>query len=185
MPRSYPAPVQQNRHFSVLLGIIALGTLVALPCAALAQAYNDTAYASDSYDSYNTPPVDGDDDDAYYNSPDYIDEAGVPYAGRDLGYDYLDNEYYRYDGQPVQDRRAREQDGWRDGVLHTPPRGYRWRSWYDRGCGCTRGSYYRVYNSWGEHEYRQIYRGNTYSYNRGYSYDRTYDPRSSYSYRRY
>jgi len=139
------------------------------------------------YDSYSddrrAPYNDGSEDDVYYNSPAYYDadRAGVPYAGKDLAYDYLDGEYYRYPGQPPQDRRAREQDGYRDGVLHTRPRGYyhrRYYNYYDNGCGCSRRAYYRVYNSWGEHEYRQI------DYSGYRQYDR-YDRRNSYSYSYY
>jgi len=67
----------------------------------------------------------------------------VPYAGADLGYDYLTGEYYRYQGPPPQDSRVREQTGFRDGYLHTAPRtwyrsGVRWIGYgYGYGCRCS------------------------------------------------
>lgn len=75
----------------------------------------------------------------------------VPYAGADLGYDYLTGEYYRYDGPAPQDPRAREQTGFRDGYLHTAPRtwyysGVRWLgSGYGYGCRCRNIWYGRHY----------------------------------------
>lgn len=99
-------------------------------------------------------------DDDYARQGDARDNSGVPYAGRYLGYDYVTDSYYRWDGLPPQDHRAREQDGWRDGRVHTRPvRSYGWRR-YDL-CGCGRYSYYRV-NDWrgdgwrGRHAYVQL-----------------------------
>ncbi|HWU49463.1 MAG TPA: hypothetical protein VN042_06280 [Asticcacaulis sp.] len=94
-------------------------------------------------------------DDDYARQGDARDNSGVPYAGRYLGYDYVTNRYYRWDSLPPQDHRAREQDGWRDGRVHTRPvRYYGWRR-YDL-CGCGRYSYYRINNWRGRHAYVQL-----------------------------
>ncbi|CAL4867434.1 hypothetical protein MMA231_01689 [Asticcacaulis sp. MM231] len=170
MPRPYPTP--HPHHIGpVLIGSVLAAVIVALLMPAVANAqdddrydnrytYSDSDYPDDqdnSYDVAAAPYSDGDEDDAYYNSPAYYNEDGVPYAGKNLSYDYLKGDYYRYQGQPAQDRRAREQDGYRDGVLQTRPRGYRtYRNYYDSACGCSRRAYYRVYNNWGEHEYRKL-----------------------------
>lgn len=55
----------------------------------------------------------------------------APPAGADVARDYLTDEYYDYEGTPPRDPRVGEQEGWRDGVVHTPPR------WAWRRCGCT------------------------------------------------
>lgn len=60
------------------------------------------------------------------------DDYRPPLAGAGVSHDYLRNYYYDYEGTPPRDPRVGEQEGWRDGVLHTPPRSY-WRR-----CGCTR-----------------------------------------------
>lgn len=54
-----------------------------------------------------------------------------PPAGADVARDYLTDEYYDYEGTPPRDPRAREQEGWREGVVRTPPR------WAWRRCGCS------------------------------------------------
>ena len=188
MPRPYPAP-HPHHVGPVFIGGILIAAILALLVPAVANAQSDDNYAYDNRYSYidsdyysddyadddvsAAPYTDGSDDDVYYNSPAYYNENGVPYAGKDLAYDYLKGDYYRYPGQPVQDRRAREQEGYRDGVLHTRPRAYRqYRDYYDQSCGCSRRAYYRVYNSWGEHEYRKP---------GGYNDRRTYSSRDRYS----
>lgn len=190
MPRPYPAP--HPHHIGpVFIGSVLAAAIVALLVPAVANAQDDDSYAYDnrysysdsdyypadddgnSYDLGDVPYTDGSDDDVYFNSPAYYNEDGVPYAGKNLAYDYLKGDYYRYAGQPTQDRRAREQDGYRDGVLQTRPRGYRsYRNYYDSSCGCSRRAYYRVYNGWGEHEYRK---------SGGYDDRRTYSYRDRYS----
>ncbi|ESQ90665.1 hypothetical protein [Asticcacaulis benevestitus] len=187
MPRPYPTP--HPHHIGpVLIGSVLAAAIVALLMPAVANAqhddrydnrftYSDSDYYPDdqdnSYDVAIAPYSNGDEDDIYYNSPAYYNEDGVPYAGKNLAYDYLKGDYYRYQGQPAQDHRAREQDGYRDGVLQTRPRGYRaYRNYYDSACGCSRRAYYRVYNSWGEHEYRKL---------GGYNDRRTYSSSDRYS----
>jgi len=61
------------------------------------------------------------------------DDYRPPLAGADISHDYLRNYYYDYEGTEPRDPRVGEQQGWREGVLHTPPRSY-WRR-----CGCSRG----------------------------------------------
>ncbi len=106
----------------------------------------DDSYSDDD-DNNRTPPRPGGPE--YYAPASQLDSNGVPYAGRDLAHDYIRDEYYTYQGQPSQDRRSREQEGYRDGTLHTTPGGYGYRN----GCGCT---YYRQVNAWGEHQYRRL-----------------------------
>ncbi len=98
-------------------------------------------------DGYRERPAQ---DSAYRDRPDegaaYRDRSAgsdVPYAGADLGYDYLTGEYYRYTGPRPQDPRTREQTGYRDGSNHTPPltwyrSGVSWiGGGYGRGCRCS------------------------------------------------
>ena len=70
------------------------------------------------------------------------DDYRPPLAGADISHDYLRNYYYDYEGTAPRDPRVGEQDGWRDGTLHTPPRG-----WWNR-CGCGSRGYWhgRWYN---------------------------------------
>lgn len=70
------------------------------------------------------------------------DDYRPPIAGADVSHDYLRNYYYDYEGTAPRDPRVGEQEGWRDGVPHTPPRGW----WSHCGCG-SRGYYHgRWYN---------------------------------------
>ncbi|WP_443747319.1 hypothetical protein [Asticcacaulis solisilvae] len=64
------------------------------------------------------------------------DNYRPPLAGADISHDYLRNYYYDYEGTPPRDPRVGEQEGWREGTLHTPPRG-----WWSR-CGCGSRGYW-------------------------------------------
>jgi len=128
---------------------VAATLLVSSPLAVLPAA----VHAQDRATAYDRARSDED----YALKGDNAD-GGVPYAGRYLGYDYVRDEYYRWDGSEPAPPQAREQDGYRNGVLHTRPAGYgygyRWRR-YDL-CGCGRYSYYRVYTGFGDHTYVQL-----------------------------
>ncbi len=123
------------RHTLTLLTAL---TLVALaPDAMAQQAIDQDPGAHSNHAAQSASRTDGDE---------------VPYAGRDLAYDYLTNEYYTYTGPEPKDRRADEQDGYRTGVLHTQRSTYRPRSRYGySGCGCAA---YVSHNQ--THDYRQL-----------------------------
>jgi len=104
-------------------GLAAALLLAASP--ALAQSYNDD---DDDYRPPVTQSYAGDDDDD--------DDYRPPLAGADISHDYLRNYYYDYEGTAPRDPRVGEQEGWRDGVLHTPP-----RSWWNH-CGCGNRGYW-------------------------------------------
>ena len=130
--------------------VLAFAALGLAPLMAVAQDYDDGNAPGDRLTPYDRAH----DDDDYARQGDSYDGSGVPYAGRYLGYDYVAGKYYRWDSPEPQDRRAREQDGWRDGVTHTRPAGYGWRR-YDL-CGCGRYSYYRTYGRWGQRGSTQL-----------------------------
>ncbi|MDI7774228.1 hypothetical protein [Asticcacaulis sp. EMRT-3] len=152
------------------------------------QAYDHDGYSDNGYDrgydhdgysdqtsDHRDPPnayERSHDDDAYAYAGDSQDDSGVPYAGRYLGYDYVSDEYYRWDGSPPQDHRDREQSGYRDGIVHTRPVS-RARWYYDGyGCGCRSygygyGSYNRAYRRLDERQ-------------RDYTPTNSYSPRAYY-----
>ncbi|ESQ76416.1 hypothetical protein [Asticcacaulis sp. AC402] len=112
---------------------ISLALIVAFPSLAMAQ--DDQERGDGQYRR--------DDDQRRDYDYDRRDDR-VPYAGADLAYDYLSGEYYRFEGPRQQDPRAREQSGYRDGVLQTKPNnghyaGVRWIGGQRRyrGCGCS------------------------------------------------
>ena len=112
------------------------------------------------------------------------DEYAGPPVGADSAYDYVTGEHFtNYDGLGPQDWRAREQTGYRDGVLPIAPRtsyyaGVSIHPVYDYGyyvygyggydaCGCRHYGrrYVEYYDDFGR-------RGDSYS---GYSHSRHYD----------
>lgn len=126
--------------------------LAALAFGATAAHAGDHPAQAPSDDRYSAPPV--------------------PFAGYDVGYDYVIahdhvdiDPYYNYQGPPPTDRRAHEQEGLRHGDLPIKPLtpyyagvslygddddygyGYRYNSYanyYDDDCGCAH--YARRYN---------------------------------------
>lgn len=141
---------------AICMGLVLGAAMVCAPLAAFAQDWGHDQN-NDRGNAYDRAPS----DEAYAWRGDAEDGGNVPYAGRYLGYDYISDEYYRWDGPAPIPPQADEQDGYREGVLHTRPAGYRY---YGRGygwrrydlCGCGRYSYYRVYKGWGEHDYVQL-----------------------------
>ncbi len=105
--------------------------LAAALIAAPALAVASHAVAQDSGYSQND-----DDRDAPPGNP--------PPAGADVGYDYLNHQYYRYEGPAPQAPAAREQRGYRDGHIEREPltpywsgvrQVYPYYGYYHR-CGC-------------------------------------------------
>ena len=105
-----------------------------------------------------------------------------PPVGADTAYDYVSGEHFtNYDGLGPQDWRAREQLGYRDGVLPIAPRtpyyagvsihpvydGYGYGYGWSSGCGCQYYGrrYVEYYDDYG-------HRGDSY---RGYGRSRHYD----------
>ncbi len=131
-----------------------------------------TATAGLAFGLMTVPAVAQDHHDRYQDQGRYDDrddyDAPPPPAGVDIAHDYLRHEYYDYEGLPPRDPRAGEQEGWRDGQLHTPPRDY-WRR-----CGCSR-LYYG--NHWYNRPALYDYDANTFD-SRAH-----YDQRGAYEYR--
>lgn len=111
--------------------------------------------------------------DNYYGDRDSAPRSNPPPAGADVAYDYLNHEYYRYDGPPPQAPAAREQGGYRDGHTEREPlTGYYsgvrlvYPGYYHR-CGCYGGYYgyggyggrYGTYGHRGYYDRRDRYIG--------------------------
>ena len=111
--------------------------------------------------------------DDYYEGERVFDEnyrypGERPPAGHQVARDDLRGEYYRYNGTPPRDPRVGEQEGWRDGVIRTPPR------WYWARCGCSQAYYY---GRW--HTRPKLYDYGVYDYSDRQRLDR----RTAYEYR--
>jgi hypothetical protein len=128
---------------------------IAAAVPALAQDYGD-----DGYNDY--PEGERVFDEDYRGPRDY------PPAGHQVARDYLRGEYYAYQGTPPRDPRVGEQEGWRDGVVRTPPR------WYWNRCGCSQAYYY---GRW--HTRPKLYDYSAYDYSDRHRLDR----RTAYEYR--
>ena len=141
MPRPYPAP--STRHVGPVSWPVFWGaTLLAIVLALLLPA------------SANAGDREGYGRQAYY----YDEDAR--YTGGSLGYyPNLDDSYHAQYDRTYSTRRHH-------GYSRSYERDYNGR---DYNCNCRRGSYHRVYNWKGEHEYRQSSHRNTrYSYRDAY-----------------
>ena len=122
-----------------------------------------TGAAAQTYDQSYSQAYDQPYDDDYYGDRDGPPQGGnAPPAGADVAYDYVNHQYYRYEGPPPQAPAAREQRGYRDGHTERQPlTGYYsgvrlvYPYSYYRRCGC-----YSGYGSYGHrHAYRDRYAG--------------------------
>lgn len=140
-----------------------LSKLTLAAVAALAIAV--PAAAQDYYD---------DGPDGYYEDGERVFDEGYRYpgerppAGHQVSRDYLKGNYYAYQGTPPRDPRVGEQEGWREGVVRTPPH------WYWNRCGCSSAYYY---GRW--HKRPQLYDYSAYDYSDRQRLDR----RTAYEYR--
>jgi hypothetical protein len=140
MPRPYPAP-HSHHAGPIFIGGTLLAIVLALLLPSIANAGDREGYG--------------------YSRPAYYYESDGRYTGGSLGYyPNLDDSYHAQYDRPYR-------TGRRYGYSRSYERDYNGR---DYSCYCGRGSYQRVYNWKGEHEYVKTSRGhNRYSYN--YDYD--------------
>jgi hypothetical protein len=140
---------------------LTLAAIAALTIAVPAMA-QDYGYDGRYDDFYDYP------EDERVFDEDYRYPGDRPPAGHQVARDYLRGEYYAYQGTPPRDPRVGEQEGWREGVVRTPPR------WYWNRCGCSQAYYY---GRW--HKRPQLYDYSAYDY----SYRHRLDRRTAYEYR--